>query len=433
MTTIMTTIESTTPPTAADPLRWRKNLVSTRLTMEGHGMSRVVRNTFWSMAMCLVCMVMNGCSFGAKALRGDRPDYNMAIQHSEKEEILLNLVRVRYGESVKFLQVASIVSSLNYSASINASGTVFFGQGLDDVLNIFTGLNYSEAPTITYLPLEGTQFVTQMLTGASVETMSLLLQSGWNVAQVSSIMVERIGQLPNAPELPSYGKFQRLIKLLDTIQTRGDLTFRQVYLDNPLIGGELPPDALDFHPLAAEGATWAYKPIGDGKFQILKIGGPTTIMELKYSNEAEAETFAGLIGVPSSRPRGKLIERIRLIDALHIPFQPDTYPEPVTELTVHLRSFTDQLLYLTQGVDIPESDKRLALPAAMQKLDFMRVQHSDARPDHAYVAVPYRGRWFSIADDDLQSKGTMALLLMVLSLQTTGGGAAPSLTLPIGG
>lgn len=400
-------------------------------------MPGIIRTALYSTVISLACITLNGCSLGPKALRSDRPAYNIAIQHSEKEELLLNLVRTRFGESIKFLQVSSIVSTMNYAAGLNGNMTLPFGAPLEirgpNVGNVGGNLNYAEVPTVTYVPLEGAQFATQMLTHASVNTLNLLLQSGWNFALISSIMVDRLGNLPNTPGLPGYTKFQQLVELLNTIQTRGDLTLGQVYLGPALVGGELPAEALDFRPLQAEGATWGYKPIGGGKFQILKILGPTTVLELKYANEAEAESFTALTGTQSSRQPGQLTERIRLIDALNIPFQPDTYPEPATELNVHLRSFVDQLVYLAQGVDVQESEKRAAMPTGNQKLDFIHIHQSDSRPGNAYIAVPYRGHWFYIADEDLESKGTMALLLMTLSLQTTGGGAAPALTLPLGG
>ena len=64
----------------------------------------------------------------------------------------------------------------------------------------------------------------------------------------------------------------------------------------------------------------------------------------------------------------------------------------------------------------------------------MRVHSSASRPKNAYIAVPYRGAWFYIADNDLNSKSTYALMTLLFALQsgerkTT----APALTLPIGG
>src|SRR5262245_54061011 len=90
-------------------------------------MHRSVRAQFmWGVVGC-VLVVVSGCAIGPKALRGSRPEYNRVVQQTEKEELLLNIIRLRYGEHIKFLQVASIVSSLNIAASLNATGTTYIG------------------------------------------------------------------------------------------------------------------------------------------------------------------------------------------------------------------------------------------------------------------------------------------------------------------
>ena len=56
------------------------------------------------------------------------------------------------------------------------------------------------------------------------------------------------------------------------------------------------------------------------------------------------------------------------------------------------------------------------------------------KPDNAFVSVPYRGAWFYIADDDLNSKSTFTLLKQLFSLQAGQiKEAGPTLTLPVGG
>ena len=71
---------------------------------------------------------------------------------------------------------------------------------------------------------------------------------------------------------------------------------------------------------------------------------------------------------------------------------------------------------------------RYAEPGAQKLLD---VRPSKSRSDDAFVAIHYRKHWFTITDTDVRSKGTFSLLLTILSLQTTGAGAAPGLTLPV--
>ena len=87
-------------------------------------MHRSVRAQFmWGVVGCVLVGV-SGCAIGPRALSGNRPEYNRVIQQTEKEELLLNIVRVRYSEPIKFLQVTSIVSTLSYGAALNADAKI---------------------------------------------------------------------------------------------------------------------------------------------------------------------------------------------------------------------------------------------------------------------------------------------------------------------
>ena len=49
------------------------------------------------------------------------------------------------------------------------------------------------------------------------------------------------------------------------------------------------------------------------------------------------------------------------------------------------------------------------------------------------MAVPYRGYWFYIAPDDVNSRAALAILEVVFALQESDGkSVGPLLTLPIG-
>lgn len=400
-------------------------------------MHRSVRAQFvWGVVGCLLVSV-SGCAIGPTALRGSRPEYNRVIQQTEKEELLLNMVRLRYGEHIKFLQVSSIVSSLNVGASVNASATVPFGTQarLDNisganVANFGAGLNYSETPTITYVPVEGQQFATQILRGASVDNLIALLQSGWNIDRVMSLLVDRMGPLVNDPGAATFPQFMELLKLWRTIQSRGDLRFVWFPQADTLLAEKLPASAVNTRVFSATGITnyLKYVPREDGTYQLLQ-NFDSVVMELQYANEEEAQRAAMLLGNVSARPRGALVERFALFNAT---IAPNAYSEPVTVLPTNLRSFSDMLFAVTSGVAVPPEDAAVVLPTDPAAPQLIHVRHSGSSPDRAFVAISYRGRWFAIADTDLDSKVNFGLLLTVLSLQTTPSGAVPGLTLPIG-
>ena len=56
------------------------------------------------------------------------------------------------------------------------------------------------------------------------------------------------------------------------------------------------------------------------------------------------------------------------------------------------------------------------------------------RPRDAEVAVPYRGYWFYIPRQDVNSRAVLAILELLFSLQESDGKSpGPLLTLPLGG
>ena len=63
----------------------------------------------------------------------------------------------------------------------------------------------------------------------------------------------------------------------------------------------------------------------------------------------------------------------------------------------------------------------------------IRIKSRWDQPGDAFAAVPYRNRWFYIADDDLRSKAYMMLVGSIYSLQSGDlPTVTPLLTLPVG-
>ena len=61
----------------------------------------------------------------------------------------------------------------------------------------------------------------------------------------------------------------------------------------------------------------------------------------------------------------------------------------------------------------------------------LRVLITDTPPNDAYVAVEYDKRWFWIAKNDIQSKYTFGIIMLLFSIADTGvKGAAPVVTIP---
>jgi hypothetical protein len=60
------------------------------------------------------------------------------------------------------------------------------------------------------------------------------------------------------------------------------------------------------------------------------------------------------------------------------------------------------------------------------------IRQSENQADMTFVAIPYRGQWFYLADNDLESKSTFMLLTQLFRLQAGAAkSAGPTLTLPV--
>ena len=112
---------------------------------------------------------------------------------------------------------------------------------------------------------------------------------------------------------------------------------------------------------------------------------------------------------------------------------------------MNLRSVLQIMTFLSKGVCIPEEHLGSGVAPVTrgpdgQPFDWTHVTGANFavhaqkhRPRNAEVAVPYRGYWFYIAPDDVNSRAALAILEVVFALQESDGKTAgPLLTLPIG-
>ena len=152
----------------------------------------------------VLILVLSGCSVAPKAIKRNYTTYNHTIHYNQSQQMLLNLVRMRYRESPLFMKVGAV--STSYSFDINGGGSIGSSFG-EDNWGLNAGGGYSERPTVTYTPIEGDTFVKQMLAEVSLSSFVLLYRSGWPITTLSHVLVERIGRWVNHPDSNSYRDF----------------------------------------------------------------------------------------------------------------------------------------------------------------------------------------------------------------------------------
>lgn len=355
-------------------------------------------------ALSLVAALLAGCNtVGPRAVRTARGDYNHAIVDTWNEQLLLNLVRLRYRDTPFFLEVTGVSTQYIFDGSVSAGG-VFGDPDLDATAGL--GIGYSERPTVTYTPLTGEKFVKQLLSPIPLETLFLLPQAGWSVERVLRCCVQSLNGIPNAPSAagptpdyePRFEDFHRLAAALRRLQVAGQLVFG----------------------VRGDAAAPEY---------VVRIGGGG---DGDADVASEARELRRRLGLPAGRGEVRL--------------RPATLDPRPGELALGARSLMGVMYYFSQAVEPPERHAAAGLVTVTRDAagapfdwravtgDLLRVRSAAERPAAAFVAVRYRGAWFYIADDDLGSKSSFGLLTQLFSLQAGDSRALlPVLTLPVGG
>ena len=103
------------------------------------------------MLLFVSVIALSGCrtpSIGPDTVSRDRFDYGQAVAESWKTQMLLNLVKLRYGDTPIFLNISSVVSSYTIGGTYAAGASLPIPiSGTYNTYNASVGGNYSNTPT----------------------------------------------------------------------------------------------------------------------------------------------------------------------------------------------------------------------------------------------------------------------------------------------
>ena len=366
--------------------------------MKSPSFSHRMRKAFAAAATLAITLAASGCSsMGPGTIARDRFDYDHAVTTSWKRMMLLNLVKIRYGDTPMFLDVASIINSYTLEAQVNLGATWAASPGWDT--STLGGLgHYADKPTITYNPLLGERFTRSLMTPIPPGVVLSLIQSGWAADAVMQLMVSSVNGVQNrfgagARARGADPEFQKICAALRRIQASG---------------------AVGMRIEKTKEQEWAV----------------LTLQRERISSEVleESRALRGLLGI---RPDAK---DIRVVYG--------SAPRNDEELAMVTRSFLEILLDTAASIEVPEthvgegSVLRTTVfdtDAAIGYKPMIRIRSGPDRPENAFVAVPYGGYWYWIDNRDYRSKLTFSFLMIIFSLTDTGPAKGqPIVTIPAG-
>ena len=190
----------------------------------------------------LLCASLVACLYGCSgigpgSLSRDRFDYTAALSDSWKGEMLLNLVKFRYGDAPVFLDVASVISQYQVTGSVSLNGS-WFNSPSPYPAQVLGGAGiYQDRPTVTYSHLIGERFARSLMTPIPPAAIVSLIQAGYPADMVLRLTVHSINGLQNhfggmARAKEADAGFLRLIELMRRQQLSNAIGLRLNKPDN---------------------------------------------------------------------------------------------------------------------------------------------------------------------------------------------------------
>ncbi len=375
-----------------------------------------------------LCALLGCAGIGPSTVVPARFDYTAAIGDSWKQQMLINLVKMRYGDPPVFLDVASVISQYQIVAGANWSGTfnnesssntqtlgatgnladpvtgaINWGSALGSPFlsnsqNFGVTGGYADRPTITYLPLSGDKFTRTLMKPIPPSALLSLIQAGYPVDLVLRICTHSVNGVRN----------------------RCGASTRSRHADP------------DFYPLLER--LRRIQDSGAMGLRVHKTGESEAIMMSFRGRKVDTQMEEDVAFVRKTLGLDLACAEFRVVYG--------SSARDSEELAILSKSVLEILVEFASSIDVPikhVEEKRVnpTMPddmvAGEPVASLIRIQSSRLLPDDAFIAVPYRNHWFWIDDRDMRSKSLFSFLMFIFSLtDTEGKQGAPVITIPSG-
>jgi hypothetical protein len=347
--------------------------------------------------MILLALCLTGCAgIGPSTVSRDRFDYTEAISDSWKHQMLLNMIKIRYGDAPVFLDVSSVISQYQISGTLNAGATMN-NHPWSSSQSLGAIGQYIDRPTITYSPILGDKFARSLMASIPPSAILSLLQAGYPADLVFRMLVNEVNGIRNrfggsARAQTADPEFYALIGKLRSIQAAGNIGMRITRKDKE----------------------------------------EAAVMVLRGPRDPEMESLSNEVR--------KILGLDPAANDFHVVY--GAIPRNHHEIAILTRSFLEVIIDQAANIEVPDvhvAEKRVS-PTFVEKattgekvLPLIRVQSSSGKPGDPFISVPYRNVYFWIDDRDLMSKSIFSFLMFISTLIETGEkGTAPIVTIPTG-
>ncbi len=360
-------------------------------------MNKYLCNT---LVVVILTLVTSSCTrVGPDMMYKDRFDYTTAVGDSWKEQVLLNIVRIRYSDWPTFVAVDQIITA--YTMEHSGTAKLVLRRGISDVLTNdqaeagWIG-KFAERPTVLYKPLSGQKYVNALLTPAKASSILALITSGWPADHLSRVAIRSVNDHFNSNAEQGFmyrtdTEFASFVKMLKVLQRANALkiVLQQQEDDSKTLDLVFVPEKLN-------------------------VSEQERLQELKVA-----------LGIDPALNSYHVVRDMMTVT-------PDS-------LRIQGRSLLQVLVAMSTGVDIPEAHLQSGEAPPLEPLPehettdlakLMTVKSGPENPGDAYVAVKYSGMWFWIDKRDHFSKRSLQYALTLITILDSAESAGGTVVIP---
>jgi hypothetical protein len=424
--------------------------------------------------IAFAAMTLSACSVvGPASIDHGRTSYNEVIEDTSRQQALLNVVRIRNGESPLFIDVTEV------DAATSAGGTLGGGvSGLGATANFkstsagtiqgpveaITGsVSYQEAPTVRYFPLSGNALIAQVSTPIRPDSLVNLYNSDWPLAAILDLSVNRVtsgyedydAAIDAMIDLDAYGALILAATSSDSLTlypAKRNVAERQAQCDGKQDKDAEAIVAVLWHRLAyyingSDGAASSItiqsraneSPKGKGQAPFLQTRSALGVMK-SATEDTGRPSIAFLPPDDVRRVIDDYKMRSPFCRQLFYTLAPGALQQPSvfghggaykapTETESRVGDVLSQRgrSLITMNTDKPvlNAQELRTESDLVNERKFMLIAVSDTPPENAFASINHGGKWYYIFDDDEVSKKTMALIIQINTIQAIPTQSAP--------